>query len=206
MMNFKVFAQGMLQTNCAVIIKENKCIVVDIPYNARDVWKFVSENKLQVVAVLLTHGHFDHCGGVKQFFEKCQCNAPVYVHGDDVVLCQNAASNRWHVPAENCFPTNFVTEGSFKIDEFQVFVLETSGHTVGSVSYIVDNLLLSGDTLMNLGIGRTDFPESVPSKMAQSLKKLCELKEDFIVIGGHGEITTLNYEKEHNPYLNDIIH
>ncbi len=203
---YEVFVQGLLQTNSIVLVQNNKCVVVDIPFSAPKVCKFVQSNNLQVVAVLLTHGHFDHCGGVRRFLKNCQSNAPVFVHKNDLPLCESAASNRWHLPADDCFPTNTLVEGKLEIDGFCFEVLETPAHTDGSVCFVWENLLLSGDTLMKQTVGRTDFPESVPQKMAQSLKKLCALQKDFVVIGGHGEATTLNYEKEHNPYLYDVIH
>ncbi|MGN1066219.1 MAG: MBL fold metallo-hydrolase [Candidatus Fimimonas sp.] len=203
---YQVFAQGILKTNSVVLVQNNKCVVVDIPYGAPKVSKFVQSNNLQVVAVLLTHGHFDHCGGVRRFLEKCQSNAPVFVHKNDVPLCESAASNRWHLPADDCFPTNTLVEGKLQIDDFCFEVLETPAHTDGSVCFVWENLILSGDTLFKQSVGRTDFPESVPHKMTQSLQKLCALQGDFAVIGGHGETTTLNYEKEHNPYLYDLIH
>lgn len=199
---FRVFPEGLLKTNSVVLVNGDTCVVVDIPYGAHELSNFVRQNNLKVAAVLLTHGHFDHCGGVNEFFESCGCSAPVFVHESDFELCQTASNNLWHLPAENCFPTDFVKEGNFCLGGLEFSVLETPGHTAGSVVYMVENLMLSGDTLMKNSIGRTDFRESVPSKMYQSLQKLKTLQQNYTIVCGHGETTTLHYEKKNNPYLN----
>ncbi len=201
-MKYTVFQQGVLQTNCIVPEKNGKCVLVDIPYMSHEAEKYVSENGLTPVAVLLTHGHFDHCGGVKHFTEALNCpNIPVFVHKNDFPLCQNAANNIWNMPCENCFPTNELKEGVLTIGDFLFEIVETPGHTAGSVCLISENILLSGDTLFCDGIGRTDFAESCPEKMQASLRKLCERAENYTVVCGHGAETTLEREKRLNPYL-----
>lgn len=200
-MEYNVFTQGYLSTNCVVLSKNEQLIVVDIPYNAYGVYNFVRSSGKKVLAVLLTHGHFDHCGGVKQFFEKCGLSVPVYINKRDDELARHAGENCWGVPAENCFPTDFVSEGTLNIGDFSFTVLETPGHTAGSVVYITEDIILCGDTLMKGCAGRTDFPESVPAEMPQSLEKLKSLNGDKKVIGGHGELTNLEYEKRTNPFL-----
>lgn len=198
-MKHQVFVQGLLQTNCTVVWQGNSCLVVDVADGAQTV-QFVQQQGLHVEAVLLTHGHFDHCGGAKQLLDICGAS-PVFVHKADLPLCLAASRNRWAIPAEDIVPTNFLQEGQLQLGQFCLQVVHTAGHTAGSVCFVLPNLLLCGDTLMKGTIGRTDFPESVPSAMAQSLRKLKQLQGDFVVVGGHGPTTTLNYEKEHNPFL-----
>lgn len=201
-MKYTVFKQGALQTNCAVLEKDGQCVLVDIPYKSSDAEKYVSENGFTPVAVLLTHGHFDHCGGVKHFIETLNCQGvPVFVNKKDFPLCQNAAKNLWAVPCENCAPTNELKEGILNVGNFSFEIIETSGHTAGSVCLICENILFTGDTLFRGGIGRTDFPESCPEKMQASLEKLRNIKENFVVVCGHGEETDLEREKRFNPYL-----
>lgn len=198
---YKVFAQGILSTNCTLLQKDRACVIVDVPYDALDLISFVKEHNLILQAVLLTHGHFDHCGGVSQLFEMLGCSAPVFVNARDVKLCETAAENVWGAPAQNCIPTNFVSEVGFCVGDWQFGVVETPGHTAGSVCYIAEDLLLSGDTLMKGTIGRTDFAESVPDEMYCSLEKLRKLEGDFTVVPGHGGLTTLSCEKANNPFL-----
>lgn len=201
-MKYSVFSCGQLQTNCIVVQNGTKCVVVDVPFGAKEVAGYVTEHGLHVVAVLLTHGHFDHCGGVRDFLQRCGIHVPVFVHKNDFELCRNAALNNWGIVCDNCNPTHFLQEGCLQIEDFVFDVLETPGHTGGSVVFLTqDHVMLSGDTLFCEGIGRTDFPESVPSVMRSSLKKLALLKEDYRVICGHGPETTLNDEKTHNIYL-----
>ncbi len=201
-MKYTVFRQGALQTNCIVLEKDGNCVVVDIPYVSLDAERYIAEHNLKPVAVILTHGHFDHCGGVKHFVEALNCaDIPVFVHSKDFSLCLNAENNLWHVPCENCLPTRELHEGVLMVENFQFEILETAGHTAGSVCLVCENLLLCGDTLFRDGIGRTDFAESCPEKMQASLRKLCERTENFTVVCGHGAETTLEREKRYNLYL-----
>lgn len=201
-MHYKVFTQGLSQTNCTVLQKDGSCVIVDAPYGCDGLKEYVLQNNLTIQAVLLTHGHFDHCGGVESLLKNCRCTGvPVYVHANDIELCKNASQNMWRIPCENCFPTHSVCQGKLQIGDFCFDILETAGHTDGSVVYLIDNLMFSGDTLFCDGIGRTDFEESRPEQMAKSLQKLCSIEDNYTVICGHGNLTSLNREKTNNPYL-----
>lgn len=201
-MKIQVFTQGELSTNCAVLSKNGKCVVIDLPYNAYEVIEYVLSNKLQVEAILLTHGHFDHCGGVVQFARLCYCNdVRVFCSQKDFDLCHKAADNKWAVICEDCYPTNAVDEGQLTVGDFVFKVIATPGHTMGSVMYVCGDFLFSGDTLFCNSIGRTDFPESNALAMKQSLRKIKSLQTNYTVIPGHGELTTLEREKSNNIYL-----
>lgn len=201
-MKYVVFTCGQLQTNCIVVQSGNNCIVVDVPFDCDEVVHYVLSNGLHVDAVLLTHGHFDHCGGVNAFLKSCNVNAPVFVHENDFNLCTNASKNKWGIFCEDCVPTHFLQQGKLQIGNFSLEVLETPAHTTGSVVFLMqDGVMLSGDTLFRGSVGRTDFLESVPHAMRNSLKKLFQLSKNYRVICGHGPETTLNQEKIHNVYL-----
>ena len=151
MMKVYSFCAGELGTNSIVLVKNDKCIVVDVPYGADSVEKFISDNQLQLVAVLLTHGHFDHVGGVQRLIDRFGCSdLPVFIHGADEKLANCASQNRWSVKAENCYPTKHVSKGHYSVDCFDFDVIETPGHTAGSVCYVFDeyNLLVSGVFLL----------------------------------------------------------
>ncbi len=200
-MKYVVFSCGQLQTNSIVVQNGTKCVVVDVPFGAQEVADYVVAHNLHVVSVLLTHGHFDHCGGVSDLLKSCN-DAPVYVHKKDAELCKTASLNAWGVVCKNCYPTHFLQEGHLQIEDFAFDVLETPGHTDGSVAFLTeDGVMLSGDTLFHGSVGRTDFPESNQSVMKNSLKKVAALQENYRVICGHGPETTLNDEKTHNIYL-----
>lgn len=201
-MKYIVFPSGELQTNCVVVQNGADCVVVDVPFGATEATNYVLANNLNVVAVLLTHGHFDHCGGVADFLAACNANVPIFVHENDVELCKNASKNLWGVRCSNCIPTRFLHQGTLKIQNFCFEVLETPAHTTGSVVFLTqDGVMLAGDTLFRGSVGRTDFPESVPQFLKSSLQKIASLKQNYRVICGHGPETTLNQEKIHNVYL-----
>lgn len=198
----KVFDVSRMHNNCIVVYNNNKCVVIDIPYGAQQAENFVKDNNLQVVGILLTHGHFDHVGGVKHFVETVGCpDVPIYCNFADKFLCNNATHNKWHVRCDDCNPTCDVAEGKLVVDEFAFEVIHTPFHTAGSVVYLFEDYMFSGDTLFCGSIGRTDFDESIPQLTKQSLAKLVALPNDYTVISGHGEITTLDNEKRFNPYL-----
>lgn len=201
MIKVKFFNQGQLQTNCIVLQNGNKCVVVDVPFNSVDAQNYITSNELQVEAVLLTHGHFDHCGGVHQLLKRCNSEAPIFVSPYDGYLCRNAMNNKWGVTCDNCYTTDELREGMLSVGSFRFDVLETPGHTRGSVVFLCEDYMLSGDTLFSRSVGRTDFAESCPELLPRSLMKLRALKKNYIVIPGHGCQTTLSFEKENNYYL-----
>lgn len=193
---------GRVSTNSYIVFDENKdAIIFDIPDSSGEIIAdFCDKNDLKPLAVFLTHGHFDHCGGVAAFLKRK--NVPVYGCGADEALAMSAEKNHFRVPAENCKITNFVQDGEVvRTGGFEVSVMFTPGHTAGSVCYFVGDDMFSGDTLFCDSIGRTDFPESDASKMAESLKKIAAIDKDYNVYPGHEESTTLFAEQKHNIYL-----
>lgn len=197
------FPTGRINTNCYVVVQDAKCIVIDVAYHCQKVVDFVNANSLKVVAILLTHGHFDHCGGVEELKSGCNlANVPVYAHADDFPLCNDAQHNWFRITCQNCYPTNFAAEGNLQIDNFNFQVLHTPGHTYGSVVYLLDDVMFSGDTLFYQSIGRTDFPGGNAELLQNSLRKLSKLQTNYKIYPGHGQCTTLQAELQHNPYLN----
>ncbi len=185
-----------LNANTYVLYDESECVVIDSGKNNNDVVNFINENHLQLKAILLTHGHFDHIQGLPALLSAF--NVPIYIsHKDKVMLAD---------PYLNCsdrFSRNDVvveTEVStFKDGDVlnflnqEIMVIATPFHTEGSVCfYLKDNkMLFTGDTLFSEGIGRVDFPNSVPSEIHNSLSKLSKLDKDATIYPGHGPISTL---------------
>lgn len=200
--NLSILVGGRVGANCYVLSDEKgRALIFDIPDSCGErVADFCANNNLTPLAILLTHGHFDHCGGVAAFLRRFAVK--VYGSEADASLAASATANRYKVKAENCHITDYVTDGqSLGIADFDVKVIATPGHTAGSVCYIVGDDMFSGDTLFHGDIGRTDFPESVPGAMAESLKKLAAINGNYTVYPGHEEATTLEEEKRENPYL-----
>ena len=188
---------GDYQTNCYLVWQEGRedCVLIDPGYLPDEIMGFVQSKGKKLAAILLTHGHFDHVGGVKKIAKETGC--PVYLREE-----------------ENSLPP-FMTAGTlYSTDDFEdtltvagltFTVLHTPGHTPGSVCLICEDVIFAGDTLFAGSCGRTDFPGSDPGDMKISLQKLYALPGNYQVFPGHGESTTLEYEREHNPYMKGVL-
>ena len=191
---------GPLGANSYVLSNGDEAIIIDAGDECEKILSILASKNLKPIAVLLTHGHFDHCGGAKFFQDK---NIPIYLHEDDIKLINGDG----HL-ASFCGLDFARFNPDFKIkdgDEIAfadktIKVIHTPGHTDGSVCYLIDELVFSGDTLFYLSIGRTDFPSGNTSKMRLSLQKLFTMDENLTVYPGHGERTTIGFEKKNNPY------
>lgn len=193
---------GMLPTNTYVLFDDEskECVVVDPACDSTKVVTYIVDMGLDLSAIVLTHGHFDHCGGVNTLLR--HKSVKVYGSSLDADLAANASKNRWKARAEDCIITDYVDRiGDFSVGCFEFKVLETPGHTEGSVCYFVDDLMFSGDTLFDGCVGRTDLPGGDQRKMLESLKKLSKLTFDYTVLPGHESTTTFLEQKRDNPYL-----
>lgn len=196
-----VIGFGPLNANCYVLANGKRAVIIDLPNKAgKVVADFCQKRDLLPEAILLTHGHFDHCGGVAEFLKTF--DVPVYCHKNDETLAANASQNRHRFEADDCKVDEYVEDGQvLDLCGLKISVMHTPGHTPGSVCYLVDDLMFSGDTLFHGTIGRTDFEESCPEEMGASLQKIKNLQKNYVVYPGHEENTTLDEEKQFNPYL-----
>lgn len=195
---------GELQENCFILFDENKdAFVVDPGASSDIIIDAIEKNNLNIKYILLTHGHFDHVGAVAGLKKKF--NAPVYLHKNDKNFLENPKEVResaFGIQIESANVDVFVKEGDeIPFSDDYIKVIETPGHTIGSVCYLFKNYLFAGDTLFNGSIGRTDFPESDHSLMIDSLKVLKELDDEIYILSGHGPESQMSYEKISNPYL-----
>ena len=202
-MKYKRFALGSLSTNCYVLYNESTkdAVVIDVAESGYDAMsRFIEENGLNLRAILLTHGHFDHMGGVDGFNAD---NLPVYVDVNDIDQCANAAvyAGMWGFEAASYTKAKPLPESRLEIGGVAVEIMRTPGHTKGSVIYIAENMMFSGDTLFCGSVGRTDLPSGSARELHESLKKLKALDGDYVVLPGHGDITTLEEEKTTNFWL-----
>ena len=179
--------------------KSKEAVLFDCSVPNDDVIKFVEEQGALLKMILLTHGHFDHVMGVNYFWEKH--GIPAYVHENDLPLLQDI-NNYTHyahidkvvdVPkVDGVFNKNTV----FKLGAYPIRIFETPGHTKGGCCFLVDDLLISGDTLFMGTYGRTDLPTSSEGAMQQSLKRLFHELADIVrVYPGHGHPTTIGAER-----------
>ena len=195
---------GQLQENCFILFDENKdAFVVDPGGSSENIIETIEKNSLNIKYILLTHGHFDHVGAVAALVKKYK--APVYLSKEDRAFLESPKEVRasaFGMQIEAAEVDVFVKEGDeIPFSEGKIKVIETPGHTLGSVCYLFENYLFAGDTLFNGSIGRTDFPESDHSLMVESLKKLKKLDDEIYVLSGHGPESQISYEKMANPYL-----
>lgn len=201
---------GPLGVNCYIIEAENgDAIAVDIGGNADKLLDYIFGHSLKLKKILLTHGHFDHIGGVKETAEKT--GAEVYVHIEDAEMLTNSVKNLGMslMGCNIAKVDNYITvkdNDEITLNELKFRVMSTPGHTKGSVCYIEDNekVIFSGDTLFKLSAGRTDFEGGSSVDMKRSFKRLADIEGDYAVYPGHNDATTLDYERKYNPYMREL--
>lgn len=204
----KQFVVGPVCTNCYFAVNENtkEMFVVDPGDEAELLEKQIEALGVKPVAVLLTHGHFDHAGAAAALKEKYQI--PVYVHeaeretlADPSINLSGSMMGRPKVYSADYF----MKDGEeVELAGMKIRVLFTPGHTAGGACYYLpkEMVLFSGDTLFCESIGRTDFPGGSASTLIRSIReKLLPLPDFIKVYPGHNEITTIGNERGYNPYL-----
>ncbi len=199
------FTTGSFFTNSYIISNDkNECIIVDPGLNYKKVAEYI-KNKYNPKAILLTHGHVDHIDGISYFLD-----LPVYISENELDLFYDTFESLYDMIGrgnpynEGMLDIHKVKENDIiKLIGFSFKVIETPGHTPGSICFLMnDNILFSGDTLFQGTIGRTDFPGGDFHKIMESLEKLKQLPGNTIVYPGHNDETTIADEVLYNPYLN----
>ena len=194
-MQITMFQLGQLGANCYIVADEQakSCAVVDPGGQGKELAQWLQQQGLTPKFVFLTHGHFDHVGGVKQLVEACP-GLPVYLHPNDTKLTPDLCQGLWW--------SDFYEDGdTLQMDGIAFRVYHTPGHTPGSVCLKIENHLFSGDTLFAGSCGRTDLPGGNWATILKSLKRLAGIEANLWVYPGHGESTNLTAEKQYNPYM-----
>lgn len=198
---------GAVQTNCYFLqnTDTNQVIVIDPADKGDKIYEELTRRGYQVEAILLTHGHFDHIMGVDAL--RKLSNAKAYLGEKEEKLISDADLN-----VSTMFGTPYTTTADILVKDNQILelagmkirVIHTPGHTAGGVSYYLEDqgILFCGDTLFLESVGRTDFPTSSAADIKQSIReKLFLLPDDVYVYPGHGPTTTIEHEKENNPFV-----
>lgn len=188
-------------TNCYILADEKTkaAAIIDPGDTVPEIKELVKKDNLDVRAIFLTHGHYDHVGGVAALRKKYK-DIPVYLHPED------AGKDTELMPTRALDPVTLWRDGDVvMVGELQVEVLHSPGHSAGSVTLRCQDVLFTGDTLFTQSVGRTDFPGGSQEALMASLKRLGELEGDYQVLPGHDTFTSLDQERQGNPYLKQAL-
>ncbi len=207
MLDVKGYPVGYMGTNCYLVTdtETKKSFLVDPGSYDASLKKLLSEvKKGELCYVLLTHGHFDHIMGVCDVLENY--GGKLAVHEKDADCFFNsekslvsAFSSEGRLPEK----ADILLRDGYKLpfSGREIEVIHTPGHTEGSVCYLIEDLLFSGDTLFFSSVGRTDFKTGSYTDIIKSVRRLASLEGDKRVFPGHNMLTTLERERKNNPYL-----
>lgn len=192
-MEIKIQPMGATQTNCYIVTKEGKDLIIDPGMGAT---KWVQENVTNPVAILNTHGHFDHVWSNHALKEAL--HVPIYCPKGDVFMLKNCPLGQSTPPSTADYEV--VGDETIEIQDIRVKFRHFPGHTPGCSIIEIDDVWFSGDFLFQQSIGRWDFPFSSGEEMVKSLEKALEIKEDYTLYPGHGLSTTLKAEQKVIPF------
>ena len=207
-MNIKRIVVGVYAVNCYIVYNDNKNgFIVDPGGDSDDIIKFIDEEKIKLKFILLTHGHADHIGAVKIIKEKY--NLSIYASIKEKDLLEDPILNlSKSIPP---FKDIELIADRWLYDEEiidfygeKLYIMETPGHTIGSICILMDGVIFSGDTLFRMSIGRSDLPTGSFDEIINSIKKLYDLKKDYRVLPGHGAESNLQFERENNPFMKNM--
>ena len=205
-MKFESVIVGPLETNCYLVYcpETLECAVVDPGAEAPKIVRLIASKGLQPVILLNTHGHIDHIGANKEIKEKF--GIPLCIHRHDEPLLTNVQQSElaFFLGAQDSpAPDQYLEDGeTIKVGQSSLRVIHTPGHSPGSVIFLGDGFLLSGDTLFFGGVGRTDLPGGSWPELVDSIKtKILIMPDEMPVLPGHGPFTSVGQEKRSNPFI-----
>ncbi len=202
-MEIKVLKLGVIQVNCYLLESEAAAVVIDPGFESGEVLDFLKNADNKERLIILTHAHYDHIGYALELSR--ETDTKIAIGKFDNSALSNDYVNlavMFHKKSEPFSADLLLKEGDgFAVGDIDFKVLHTPGHTVGGISLLVENNLFSGDTLFKESIGRTDFLGGNFGEIEKSVKRLYDLPDETVVLSGHGEPTTIEHEKLHNPYI-----
>jgi hydroxyacylglutathione hydrolase len=206
-MYLDVFSDNSFATNCWLLAAggRDEALVVDPGFSAARVHGMLERAGKTPVAALATHGHHDHVGAAATF---CGDEIPLYIHeADHLALLNPGAWGAGYETAPIFVKDVRAVHGGDRLEiaGIGLDVWHTPGHTPGSVCYVADDLVFSGDLVFRDSIGRYDLPNSSAGDMRSSLGRFLELSDELPVKPGHGPVTTVGRERAKNPFLKELV-
>lgn len=206
-MILKTFPLGLIGANSYLLIDEEskEAILIDLGGDFTQIKNELEKNNATLKFILNTHGHFDHIMGERD--AQNIVDVPIFVHENDKNLVENLPKQLERFGfVQNAEPPKniktFTENDTFKLGDKEIKVIHTPGHTPGSVCFLIDKNLFSGDTLFYTSVGRTDFEGGSFKELSNSIKeKLFKLDDDITVYPGHDTKTSIGYEKKYNCYF-----
>ena len=187
--------------NCYVVYDDNKNgFLIDPVYPGGKIENYIDKNKINIGFILLTHTHFDHVLGLDYF--KNKLNVEVYASEDSKDIANDPDYNLSRGYCDLDVKIDSYLKDGEVFSGYKIKAIKTPGHSLDSMSYKVEDDIFSGDTLFNLSIGRSDFPGGNFNTLINSIKnKIFIYDDDTKIHPGHGESTSIAFEKENNPFL-----
>lgn len=202
-MEIRAIHLGLIKTNCYLISTDKAAVVIDPGFKTEITADFLKANEGKARMILITHAHFDHIGGAEAL--RNETGAEIGIGELDAPALTDTElnlSDKFHAHiAPFSADRTFCDGEKFSVGDIDFEVILTPGHTVGGVSYLSGESLFSGDTLFAGAVGRTDMPGGSLKALKKSLKRLIALPNETKVYPGHGDFTTVGYEKENNMFV-----
>lgn len=204
-MYFDTVEVAPLMTNCYLVGDETEklCAVVDPGGSADRVLAMIERSGMTPAMILLTHGHFDHVGGVAGILAKYP-DLPVYCHEKELLPALKGLE-QFFFPHAGENQRTYGEGDTLQLGALPIRVLHTPGHSGGSVTLLVEDLMLCGDTLFAGSMGRCDLPGGSEDTIFDSLRRLAALPGNYKVLPGHGESSTLEKERTTNFYMRQAM-
>ncbi len=193
---------GLLHVNSYFLVNDfGEAVLIDCGENYKGIKRVEKENGFKIKAVLLTHAHFDHSGCAKKLQDD---GAKIYISKIDApkLLNNENLSADFGRTFDSFIPDYTFSDGDvINVCGIEFKVILTAGHTDGSVTFLVGDMLFTGDTLFCESVGRTDFPSGDREQLIASVKKLYALSGDYKVYPGHQKFTSLEHERKYNNFV-----
>ena len=204
-LSVKQFVNGNWRQNCYIVsASTGECLIIDPGSSGHEISQMINEQGLQPLAILNTHGHFDHSADNKRLKEVTGAQLLIHPADASMILNQSMGGGMWGLHVDNSPPPDrYLGEGDIiTFGDISLKVLHTPGHSPGGISLVTDKMVFVGDTLFAGSIGRTDFPGGDYEGLLRQVRdKIFTLGDDVVVYPGHGPKTTVGRERKTNPFF-----